>query len=319
MPNMKAALYDRYGGPEVLYEGTVPLPVRKNGEILLRVHAAGVNSIDTMVRAGKLRLFTGWKAPHRTCVDFAGEVVAVPAMMSDLRVGDRVWGALPRGQWGSAAEFVSVPEECVALTPKGMSCEVAAALPTVGATALIALRDVANLRRGERLLIRGASGGVGISAVQIGKAFDADVTGLASAANLSFIRALGADRALDYATCVPVSLGRFDVILDTVGTALPAYRRLLAPGGRMVTVAIDSHAPVSALLYIAASTVFGSRRVRFFGAKASARILNDLSLLVEKCALRPVVNQVHLLPEASAAHRAVENGGRCGKQIIKLS
>ena len=318
MPNMKAALYNRYGGPDVLYEGTVPIPVRKPGEILVRVHAAGVNSIDTVVRAGKLRLFTGSKVPHRTCLDFAGEVVAAPAMMSSLRVGDRVWGALPRGKWGSAAEFVSVPEECVALTPKGISFVLAAALPTVGATALIALRDVAKLRRGERLLIRGASGGVGGSAVQIAKALDADVTGLASEANLPFVQELGADRALDYATSLPTGLGLFDVILDTVGSNLPDYRRLLAPKGRMITVAIDSHAPISALLYIAASSLFGGRRVRFFGAKVSKHILDDLTILIEAHALRPVVDKVYSLSEASGAHSALEKGGRRGKQIIAV-
>ena len=233
-------------------------------------------------------------------------------------MGNRVWGVLPRGTWGSAAEFVSVPPECLALSPKGISREHAAALPTVGATALIALREVAKLQRGERLLIRGANGGVGVAAVQLGHALGANVTGLASSANLVFVREFGADRAFDYATTAPSELGKFDVILDTVGKRLAEYRRLLTPKGRMITIAIDSKAPISALMFIAASTVFGGQRVRFFGAKFSAEILNDLTSSVEAGALRPVVDTIYPLSEIRAAHTALEKGGRRGKQIVTL-
>jgi NADPH:quinone reductase-like Zn-dependent oxidoreductase len=315
---MRAARYDRYGAPDVLYEGSVPVPTYTHEEILVRVHAASVNSIDTAVRAGKLRIFTGRKFPRGTSLDFAGEISAVGAKTTGFQVGDRVWGALPLGKWGSAAEFITVPEEYLALSPTGVDLTLAAALPVVGATALIALRKIAKLQPGENLLVRGASGGVGMVAVQLGHALGANVTGLASSANLAFVGELGADRTFDYATTQPGELGSFDVILDAVGSELRRYRRLLAPKGRMITIAIDPKAPVAALLYLAADAVFGGRRVRFFSAKVSAEILNDLTSYVETGAIRPVVDTVYPLSEISAAHGALEKGGRRGKQIVAL-
>jgi len=168
------------------------------------------------------------------------------------------------------------------------------------------------------LLIRGASGGVGMAAVQLGHALGANVTGLASSANLVFVQEPGADRDFDYATTAPSELGKFDVILDTVGNRLAEYRRLLASKGRMITIAIDSKAPISALMFIAVSTIFGGKRVRFFGAKFSAEILNDLTSSVEAGALRPVVDTIYPLSEIRAAHTALEKGGRRGKQIVTL-
>lgn len=315
---MRAALYDRYGTPDVLYAGTVPMPHQRTGEVLVQVHAASVNSIDAIVRAGKLRLFTGRKFPRRTSLDFAGEIVAAGESSSGFEVGERVWGTLPRGTWGSAAEFVSVSTKCIVRSPKGVDLTFAAALPVVGATALIALREVAKLQPRESLLVRGASGGVGMSAVQLGRAMGAKVTGIASAAHLAFVEELGADRVLDYSATLPGQLGSYDVIFDTVGSELPSYRRHLATGGRMITVAIDAKAPVPALLYLAASTVFGGRRVRFFSADFSAGILSDLTTYVEAGAIRPVIDTVYPLSEIGAAHRAVEKGGRLGKQIVAL-
>ena len=318
MEMMKAALYDRYGAPDVLYAGSVPMPQVKMGEVLVRVHAASVNSIDTIVRDGKLRLFTGRKFPRGTSIDFAGEVVSAGDNKSGFEVGERVWGTLPRGKWGSAAEFVSVPAKCIVRSPKGVDLTAAAALPVVGATALIALQDVAKLQPGQSLLVRGASGGVGMCAVQLGHAMGARVTGIASTANVAFVEELGAERVSDYATTTASDLGSFDVILDTVGSELASYRRLLAPGGCMIAVAIDGKAPVSALLYVAASIVFGKRRVRFFSAVFSPRILSDLATYVEAGAIRPIIDTVYPLAEISAAHKAVEKGGRRGKLVVAL-
>jgi len=213
---------------------------------------------------------------------------------------------------------VSVPAKCIVRSPKGVDLTLAAALPVVGATALIALRDVAKLQPGQSLLVRGAGGGVGMSAVQLGRAMGARVTGIASAANAAFVEKLGAERVFDYATTAASGLGSFDVILDTVGSELASYRRHLVPGGRMIAVAIDAKAPVSAILYIAASTVFGGQRVRFFSAVFSSSILSDLATYVEAGAIRPIIDTVYPLAEISAAHRAVEKGGRRGKQIVAL-
>ncbi|MEU8380265.1 NAD(P)-dependent alcohol dehydrogenase [Streptosporangium sp. NPDC048865] len=188
-----------------------------------------------------------------------------------------------------------------------------------GTTSITALRDKARLRAGERLLVRGASGGVGSVAVQLGRAYGAHVTALAGARNLDFVRDLGADEVFDYATTGPADLGRFDVVLDAaIGTELGTFRRLLAPGGRMVSITFDSRHVLSSLSYVLASTVFGPRRVRFFSGNPDHRLLADLTRLVESGALRPVVDTIHPLSGIAEAHRALEAGGVRGKHVIRI-
>ncbi|WP_447007665.1 NAD(P)-dependent alcohol dehydrogenase [Saccharothrix isguenensis] len=307
---MRAALFDRYGPPEVLYEGTVPDPEVKPGQVLVRVHAASVNGGEVIARTGKLKLLLGSKFPKRVGVDFAGEVVSGPG----FEPGAHVWGTLPRGPFGSAAEYVAVHPRQLAPSPTGLDLVHAAALPGVGTTAITALRDKAELRRGERLLVRGAGGGVGSVAVQVGKAYGAHVTASAGKRNLDFVRELGADEAVDYRTD-PADLGSFDVVLDTYGSTPRAYRRLLAPGGRMVGIAFRSGADIG---YVLASAVFGARRVRFFSGNPKSDLFADLTALVESGAVRPVVDAVHPLAEIAAAHRALEAGGVRGKHVVRV-
>ncbi|MFB4274189.1 NAD(P)-dependent alcohol dehydrogenase [Nonomuraea sp. MTCD27] len=317
---MRAALYNRYGPPEVLYEGIVPKPVPGPGEVLVRVHATSVNGGELHGRAGRVRLVTGLVErgfPKRTGVDFAGEVVALGPGASGPAVGDRVWGLLGRS-FGSAAEFVAVRPRRLSRVPAGLDLAEAAALPAVGTTAITALRDKAALAAGERLLVRGAAGGVGSVAVQLGKAMGAYVTALAGARNLELVRGLGADEVLDYATTGPAGLGAFDVVLDTVGTAHPAYRRLLTPGGRMVAIAFDLKRAAASLSYVAASAVFGRRRVRFFSGNPTHRLLADLARYVETGAIRPVVDTVFPLAGIAEAHRALESGGVRGKIVVRV-
>ncbi len=319
MSEMRAALYDRYGPPEVLYEGTVRKPVAKPGEVLVRVHATSVNGGELLGRAGRVRLVTGLVGrgfPKRIGMDFTGEVAALGSAVPGLMLGDRVWGVMSR-TFGSAAEFVAVRPRQLALAPAGLDLVEAAALP-VGTTVITALRDKVRLKPGERLLVRGASGGVGNVAVQLGRAYGAHVTALARAANLDFVRGLGADEAFDYAITGAVDLGPFDVVFDTVGTELGTYRRLLAPGGRMVSIAFDIDHVVPSLSYILASAVFGSRRVRFFSGRPTHRLFADLTGYVESGALRPVVDSVHPLADIAAAHRALEAGGVRGKHVIRI-
>lgn len=162
MSEIRAAMFDEYGLPEVLYVGTVPKPVAAPGEVLVRVHATSVNGGELAGRAGKLKLVTGRRFPQRAGIDFTTLGSSHPG----LKVGDRVWGTLPRGKFGSAAEFVAVRPRQVALVPAGLDLVRTAALPT-GTTAITALRDKTRLKAGERLLVRGASGGVGYVAVQL--------------------------------------------------------------------------------------------------------------------------------------------------------
>ncbi|CAM5386273.1 NAD(P)-dependent alcohol dehydrogenase, partial [Streptomyces fimicarius] [Streptomyces griseus] len=315
--DMRAALYDSYGPPEVLYEGRVPVPVRKPGEVLVRVHAASVNGGELHGRAGRVRFVTGRRFPQRTGLDFAGEVAEVGTEVTGLRVGDRVWGILGR-TFGSAAEYVSVRPRQIAYAPGNVTLTEAASLPAGGTTSLTALRDKAGLRAGERLLVRGASGGVGSVAVQLGKALGAHVTGLAGAKNADFVRELGADEVLDHRATALADLDRYDVIMDTVGTEHPVLRRRLAPGGRLVSIAFDIDHPVRSIGYLLGSAVHGRQRVRFFSGNPKHDLFAELTAYVERGDLRPVVDTVHPLADIATAHRALEAGGVRGKHVIQV-
>ncbi len=322
MPEMRAARYDRFGPPEVLYEGTAPVPLLEPGYVLIRVDANSVNGGELWVRAGRVKRATGAKFPKFIGVDFVGQVEAVDAAASGVAIGDHVWGSLPRdqyirGQRGAAAELVAVHPRQISRSPQGLDPLEAAALPS-GTTAITALRDKARLQPGESLLVRGASGGIGIVAVQLGRHYGAEVTALAGAGNLDRVRELGAHHVLDYRTTALRDLGRFDVVLDTVGTELKALRSLLSPGGRMVTITVDPAKIFSSMAYIAGSMIHGSRRVRFFSGAPKHELFADMTSLVEQGAVRPVVAAVYPLASIADAHRALEKGGSCGKHIINI-
>ena len=320
MNEMRAALYDRYGPPDVLYEGRRPTPVPAEGEVLVRVHASSVNGGELSGRAGKIRLVTGLLQrgfPKPVGIDFAGEIAATGDGVTTYRPGDRVWGGLPR-RFGSTAEFVAVSTSQIAPAPKDVDLVQAAALPAVGTTAITALRDKARLQPGERLLVRGGSGGVGSVAVQLGRVYGAHVTALANATHRDAVRALGADEVFDYRTTNPADLGRFDVVLDTVGTDFPLYRSMLTRSGRMVAIAFDISHVLTSLSYLFATTVFGRRRIRFFSGNPRADLFAELTRLTDSGALRPVVDTVFPLAKIAEAHRTLEAGGVLGKILVEV-
>lgn len=320
---MRAALFDRYGPPEVLYEGTVPMANAGRHRLLVRVHAATVNGGELLLRSGNLPgVFTRGPFPRQTGLDFVGEVAGVGDAVAAYRVGDRVWGILDErpdenGQsLRSLAEYVAVEPTQISLAPQRLTSAEAASVIVGGSTALIALRDQAGLRQGERLLVRGASGGVGSAVVQIGKLFGAHVTGLASAKNLDFVTWLGAEEAYDYRTTRYEQLGEFDVVVDTVGTELFRFRRLLSRRGRMVTVRFDTDHVVRSLAGIAASTVHGRRRIRFFRGSPEPAKLAELAELADEGTFRPTVDEIFPLSRVADAHRRLETGGVRGKLAI---
>ena len=310
---MRLATYDRYGPPEVLSVTTAPVPRPSLGEALIRVRAVSVNGGELAMRAGWMRHLRDRKFPKRVGVDLVGEVVQ-PGI-GRFTTGDLVWGTVGR-QLRSAAEYVAVPTKRLDRVPAGLDPVQAAALPVGGTTSITALRDVARLAPGERLLVRGATGGNGYVAVQLGKAMGAHVTGLASSANLDLVKDLGADEAVDYRA--PGDLGQFDVILDTVGGGLDAFRRLLTPRGRIVAIAFDVAHPVRSLSYIAAHAPRRHRWVRFFSGNPTSPLLAELGRWVVAGAIRPQVDQVFPLSDIAGAHRALEQGGVRGKIVVEI-
>jgi NADPH:quinone reductase-like Zn-dependent oxidoreductase len=320
---MRAAQYDRFGPPEVLYVAEVPVPTLKPGQLLIRVHATTVQGGELSVRSGLTKGISGSRLPRRIGTDFVGEVVTVPESGSDLKVGDFVWGCLPRdqyvrGHFGSASDFVAVPRDYVSLTPRGLDPVEAAAL-VVGVVADRGLRQAAQLRAGESLLVRGAGGGVGILALQLGKAFGARVTALGNAKQADVLRSLGADEVLDYRAVALDELPRHDVIFDTVGSDLATVRRRLTPTGRMVSIALDVNHLLRSVLTVAGSAVFGKQRIRFFSHSPRMADMAALTELVEAGALKPVVDTVYPLEQIAQAHRDQEGGGVLGKRVIHVA
>lgn len=315
---MVAAEFDEYGPAGVVGIKSVPRPQPTEGESLVRVEASSVNPVDLIIRSGKLRLRTGRRFPKRLRIDFAGQIEEIRGQAGQLAVGDRVWGVMPLtiekgiGQ-GSAATYVTIPTDRLARSPRNLDPTQSAAMSSVGAVALITLRDRAQLQPGERLLVRGAAGGVGTMAVQAGVLLGAHVTALASAHDLTFLRELGAAETYDYRTVTPADLAPFDVVLDLVGTDLRHWRKLLTRPGRMYCLSI---AGVSTLAYIAVSKVFRSRRVQFFSAAPTGHTMADLTTHAENGTLRPVVHSTYQLTDIVAAQESLEAGGGRGKRVL---
>jgi NADPH:quinone reductase-like Zn-dependent oxidoreductase len=315
---MKAAQITSFGTPDVLRVTETDTPTPGAGEVLVAVEASSVNGHDTIVRAGGLKMVSGRKFPIGAGLDFAGVVVKTGAGVAGFRAGDRVWGTVhprQRHTTAAAAEYVVVAADRVGLAPAGVSSIEAASLVVAGSTALLALRESVGLRDGERVLVRGAAGGVGTAAVQLAHAMGGQVTALARARHAAALRDLGADEVLDYGTTTSEEIGPFDVIVDTVGSELNCYRGRLAKGGRMVTVGLSA----PALAAIAASAIHGSRRIRTFSANPGSAVLDDTAGHVTSGALRPVVHSVYPLTDVAAAHQAFERGGAMGKHVIAVS
>lgn len=326
-PAMRAALFDRYGPPEVLYEGTVPVPTIGPAEVLIRVSAATVNGGELILRSGRLpSWFMRGPFPRQTGLDFVGQIAQVGTSVTEYSVGQNVWGLLDekpddRAQaLRSLAEFVAVRPDQISVAPRTLSPIDASTLPVGGLTALVALRRHARLRQGERVLVRGAAGGVGSATVQLAKVLGAgEITGLASAGSVAFVKGLGADEVHDYRTTRPTDLGEFDVVIDTVGTTMGDFRRLLTPRGRMVAVRFDTDHIVRGLACIAASAVHGSRRIRFFRGQPEHAVLAELAQLVDDGRLRPTVDQIFDLSDIAAAHKRLEAGGVQGKIVVAVN
>lgn len=328
---MKAIVCRQYGPPEVVTLEEIEKPVPGDGEVLLRIRAAAVNAMDTHMMRGKpavTRLGTGLKRPKRDRIgaDVAGEVEAVGPGVTRFRPGDKVFGACR----GSLAEYGCAAEKSLAAKPADLSFAAAAAVPVAGLTALQGLRDRGGISDGQRLLVNGASGGIGTFAVQIAKANGAHVTAVCGAGNLDLVRSLGADRAIDYAAQDFTRLGEtWDLVLDIAGTrSFRRVRRVLAPGGRMVGCGMvgGGGAPTSRWLTgFAARTLggmllssFSREKLVLFGAKLRQEDLAVLAGLIEAGKVKPVIDRTYKLEQSAAALRHLVAGHARGKIVIEV-
>ncbi len=320
---MKAIAQDRYGSADVLEFREIDRPEVGDDAVLVRVRAAAVNALDWHVMRGSpyiARPMIGWRRPPTVRgVDVAGEVEAVGRNVQQFRPGDAVFG------WclGAFAEYASAGEDHFVAKPANLTYEEAAAVPLAGMTALQGLRDAGNLQAGERVLIIGASGGVGTYAVQIAKALGAEVTGVCSTRNLDLVRSIGADHVIDYTREDFIADGpRFDLIFELAGTRSPlAIRRALTPGGRLV---MSSGAggrwlgPIGRMVKARLASPFVSQRMAFLTATENHADLVTLHELIGSGSVRPVIDRSYGLREAPDAIRYVDAGHTRGKTVVTV-
>jgi NADPH:quinone reductase-like Zn-dependent oxidoreductase len=307
---VRAAQYDRYGGPDVLTERDVPDLKVGPRRALVRVRASSMNQIDLDVRAGSLRIATGWWFPKGTGLDFFGTIHSVGTGWTGPAVGTPVWGFkpnLPVGKTLAAAELFEVRATWLAPAPDGPVG--LGSLPLVGSTAYRSLQAL-KVGDGSTLLVRGAAGGVGAAAVQLAAARGAHITALASARDLEFVRELGAAVVLDYRAVTPADIHeRFDAILDLVGTDAITWQRLLNRHGRFATPA---SAATGAIIL---SFLFGPR-VRAIFAMPRREDLDRLAEAVTAGWLTPQVGATFPLAQIADAHRAV--AATRGKVLVTI-
>jgi NADPH:quinone reductase-like Zn-dependent oxidoreductase len=317
---MKAIVCAQYGPPDILQFTDVPKPVPADNEVLVEIHAAAVNPLDRFFMRGAplLRAIPGLRKPKdtRMGVDLAGQVEAVGRNVTQFKPGDEVFG----GERGAFAEYVAVPEVKLALKPANLSFEEAAAVPIAATTALQGLRDKGRIQPGQRVLIDGASGGVGTFAVQIAKSFGAEVTAVCSTRNVERARALRADYVIDYKREDFTKSGqRYDLIIGAnAHHSFFDYWRLLVPGGTYVVVGGGVPEMFQGMLLSPILSRLGRKKARFFIANINHGDLIVLKELLEAGKIAPVIDRRYPLRDAAEAIRYLEEGHAQGKLVITV-
>jgi NADPH:quinone reductase-like Zn-dependent oxidoreductase len=326
---MKAMVNTKYGPPDILELTEVDKSVPKDDEVLLKVHAASVNPADWHLLRGKpyiARLQLGLRRPKARVLgcDVAGRIEAVGKNVTTLQPGDEVFGSPFMHGFGAFAEWACVSEDLLAPKPANLSFEQAAAVPLAASTALQGLRDHGRIEPGHKVLIIGASGGVGTFAVQIAKSFDAEVTGVCSTRNVDMVRSLGADHVIDYTREDFTRSGqKYDLIFQLAGTRSPLdCRRALTSRGTLVQISGDSDdhwiGPVGRIIKALLLSPFVSERMISFTVKPNKEDLQFLKQLIEAGKLTPVIDRTYPLAEVPAAIRYLEEGHARGKVVITL-
>ena len=322
---MRAAMQRQYGPPSVLEIADVEPPLPGRGDVLVRVRAASVHPGDYFVMTGEpyiVRLAFGLRRPRHAIrgMDLAGVVAAVGEDVEGFEPGDLVFGWCTTG---SLAEYACVPARNLAPVPENLSLAEAAAVPTSGMTALQAMRDVARVAPGQKVLIVGASGGVGSFAVQIAASLGAEVTGVCSAGNGALVASLGADHVIDYAASDFTEHGvQYDVILDNVESRpLSVVRRALTPAGTLIPNSGKGGrllGPIGRVIRAHVLSLFTRQRLRPFTSVGTREDLLALAALVSSGQLTPVIDRVYPLDAAADALRHVATGHTRGKVVVTI-
>jgi len=325
METMKAIVYRCYGSPDILELADIEKPVPADNEVLVRVRAAGVNPLDWHYMRGSpyfLRLGSGLSSPDdiRLGVDLAGTVEKTGKNVQRFKVGDDVYG----GTMGAFGEYVTIAEDRVLVSkPHNMSFAQAAAVPIAAMTALQGLRDKGQLQAGQRVLINGASGGVGTFAVQIAKSMGAEVTGVCSGRNAEMVKSIGADHVIDYKReDYTKGAQRYDLIIDNVGNhSVPKNRGVLKPDGKLVIVGGPGGnwfgpllRPIGAMLL----SPFVNQELSMMMARGSSEDLEVLRGLIEAGKVTSVIDRHYSLDQVAEAIRYSEQGHARGKIVIDL-
>ena len=325
---MKAVVCTRYGPPEVLQLRDVPKPAPKDDEILVRIHATTVTAADVIDRSFTFppwlwlfaRMSLGLIRPKNSILGFelAGEIESAGKETKRFKEGDRVFASTFEFGFGCYAEYKCLPGEgAVAMKPTNMTYEEAAAVPLGGLTALTFLRDRANIQNGQKVLIYGASGSIGTSAVQLAKYYGAEVTGVCSTTNLELVKALGADKVIDYTQEDFTKSGQtYDIIFDTVNKS--SFSRCKS-SLRQRGIYLTTFPTLTFILQMLWTSMFGSKKVIGGEASEKAEDLIFLKELIEAGKIRSVIDRCYSLEQIVEAHRYVEKGHKKGNVAISVA
>jgi NADPH:quinone reductase-like Zn-dependent oxidoreductase len=331
---MKAYFIDRYGKQNGRI-GDVPEPLPGAHDVLIEVHAASVNVLDSKIRSGEFKLILPYSFPLVLGNDCAGVVIAVGAAVKGFRPGDAVYARVPEQRIGTFAERIAVEQNAVALKPANLSMEQAAGIPLVALTAWQALVDIARLQKGQKVLIHAGSGGVGSIAIQLAKHLGAVVATTTSTANVEWVKALGADVVIDYKQQrFEQELRDYDVVLNSLGTdVLGNSLKVLKPGGQLISISGPPTAEfakaqglawplrqVMRLLSLSIRRKARKQDVRysFLFMRASGAQLQEITTLIEAGEIKPVLDRIFAFESAGEALTYVEQGRAKGKVIVQI-
>jgi len=312
---MQAAVFNRYGGNEVVEIKDIPVPVPGPGEVVIKVHAASMNPVDWKVREGQARIVTGSKFPKVLGCECAGVVAEIGANARKFRTGDRVVMYTSVKRLGAFAEFACTAEDRVYPVTEGLSFEQAACLPIAGLTALQSLRDHGRVAAGQKVLINGASGGVGHFAVQIAKVLGANVAAVTSSKNIEFVKGLGADRVIDYSKeDFTKGSERYDLVFDAVSlSSFSSSKNVLGPKGIYVNTLPNATIVVQFL-----TSFLPGRKARSMWVKPSAADMRWMMEQIKAGKIQVVIEQAYPLDQVKDALAASEGGRTKGKIVVRI-